>query len=149
MGQSSKFQATVWQLMQEYRDNSDDVLWQNVAFDALIANIENAKKSLRVLQKHLPERFFPYIRFAQPKQIWYLNVEKSLTAHQLNGLLDDLSLRIARDIGYAPQLRVMVNPSHEAWRRSGFPLSYPVYEKEPLPDEKEARKILQDFINQS
>lgn len=148
MGKSDKIQASVWEAVQHYRQVGEATLWQDEAFHDALANAENAAKSLAVLKKHVPKRFHSLIRFAQPKTIWYLNVQKSLTANQLNLLLDDLLLRIAKDIGYAPRLRVMVKPSHSDWIRAGLPLTYEAVVKTPLPTTKEAEAIISAFLQQ-
>lgn len=143
------FQGTVWQVLQQHCPDSNDTLtralWQTPEFLTTLKSTENAKKSMAVLKKHLPEKYHSLIRFAQPKNIWYLNVEKGITATRLNPLLDDLSLRLAKAIGYAPKIKVVVQASQ--WQRSGLLLSDFTPVKIPLPSDEEADKIIADFVN--
>lgn len=149
------FYHNVWQVLQQCRTprqdnrhrNQNIMLWQQPEFLNAINQTENAKKSMAVLRKHLPKQYHELIRFAQPKTIWYLNVEKGLTATRLNMLLDDLSLKIAKDIGYAPKIRVMVQAGK--WHHSGFPLEYITSHSRQLPTEEEADHILADFLKSS
>ncbi len=144
------FQGKVNNALHSYLRHDEKKLagnfWHSDAVATAIENADNAMKSLAVLRKHLPEQFHPLVRFAQPKTVWYLNVEKGITATQLNKLLDDLLLRIARDIGYAPRLQVYVQPSHLRWSQSGFPLAFPELVSATLPDESEAQDFIKDFI---
>ncbi|PIE42425.1 MAG: hypothetical protein CSA47_00995 [Gammaproteobacteria bacterium] len=131
----------------EKGSQADSAFWQNTALRETLANIDNAQKSMTVLKKHLPKKYYRFIRFAQPKTVWYLNVEQALVATQLNWLLDDLCLRIAKDIGYAPRLRVMVKPQH--WALSGFPLETIQPIKKSLPTATQADQIISDFLSRS
>lgn len=142
----------VWQVLKQCqtvrkdtRERGDSIkLWQQPEFLSALNDTDNAKKSMAVLRKHLPKQYHALIRFAQPKSIWYLNVEKGITATQLKMLLDDLSLKIARDIGYAPKIKVMVYAGQ--WHYSGFPLEHTVTKPRQLPSEEEADNILADFL---
>lgn len=147
MSRNNPFQGSVWEALQQCpeQNNSDIQLWQQTAFLATLENTDNAKKSIAVLKKHLPKAYHPLIRFAQPKHRWYLNVEKSVTAHRLNWLLDDLSLRIAKDIGYAPQIQVAVKAAE--WSLSGFPLSAFETIIQPCPTKEEADQFIADFLS--
>ncbi|MGY0398981.1 MAG: hypothetical protein ACWIPH_03390 [Ostreibacterium sp.] len=146
MGKPNKIQASVWQAVQHYQQNSKEMLWHHDEFSEAIENAENEVKSIAVLKKQLPERFHELVRFAQPKTIWYLNVEKGLIATQLTMLLDALCLRIAKDIGYAPRLKVMVKPSHNDWLRAGLPLAYMPITHIQLPTPEEATEIINRFL---
>lgn len=145
------FSGTVHQAFAEYINNDELHLagnfWHNEAVITAVENAENAIKSLQVLQKHLPKRFHSLIRFAQPNITWYLNVEKGITATQLKMLLDDLLIKIARDIGYAPRLRISVQPSHQQWKNSGFPLEIAKKNVIAIPqNDEEAQEIINNFI---
>ncbi len=144
------FHGTLGDALRAYVNHDEKKLvgefWHTDAIATVVENADNAMKSLRVLRKHLPKQFQPLIRFAQPKATWYLNVEKGVTANQLNMLLDDLLVRIARDIGYAPRLQIAVQPSHLRWSQSGFPLLFPEQIKIPRPDEAKAQEIIDAFI---
>ncbi|PIE82251.1 MAG: hypothetical protein CSA11_01200 [Chloroflexi bacterium] len=147
------FHGMVKNAMHAYRQSAEKTqnpdLWHSDALLTAVENAENAMKSMTVLKKHLPAHFHPLIRFAQPKSIWYLNVEKGITATQLNMLLDDLLLRIAADIGFAPRVRVMVQPSARRWSQSGFPLSFPKSNRIALPDQAEAEAIIEAFLHRA
>lgn len=151
MNQRTPFQGMVKDAMYAYQQaakkTANSALWQSEAFLTAVDNADNAIKSMVVLKKHLPERFHPLIRFAQPKTTWYVNVEKGVTATQLNMLLDDLLLRIAADIGYAPRLRVMVQPAQ--WAQTGFRLTYPDSTREKLPNSVESDTIIEAFLNKN
>lgn len=144
--ENQPFRGTVWEALQQCPNNQSDAiqLWQQTAFLAAVKSTENAKKSMATLKKHLPKKFHPFIRFAQPKNIWYLNVEKGVTAAQLNRLLDDLSLRIAKDIGYAPKIKVAVHPTQ--WQNSGFSLTHFDVIKQSLPNDEEADEIIASLV---
>ncbi len=148
MNNRSAAPASIWHTLQRLSTDNHSgqhALWDSEDYVAAVNSLENTKKSLAVLKKHLPERFHPLIRFAQPKTIWYLNVEKGVTATQLNQLLDELCLRIAKDIGYAPRLKVMVKATQ--WRNSGLPLSVIKPTPIPIPTHAEAAKIIADFLS--
>lgn len=151
MSQRKVFQGRIKEAMHTYqqaaKNTTQSNLWHSDALITAVENAENAIKSMSVLKKHLPTQFHPLIRFAQPKTTWYLNVEKGITATQLNMLLDDLLQRIAADIGYAPRLRVMVQPSR--WSQSGFPLIYPEKPRITLPDKDEANEIIEAFLQRN
>lgn len=151
MKKRSPFQGMVKEAMHTYqqaaKDKKHSDLWNSDALLTAVDNAENAMKSMFVLKKHLPEQFHSLIRFAQPKSTWYLNVEKGVTATQLNMLLDDLLLLIAADIGYAPRLRVMVQPAR--WSQSGFPLVYPQKPQLTLPSPNEADDIIETFLSRT
>lgn len=140
--------TTVWQQLLDLptvEDANLSQLWNSVAYLDAVDNIDNIKKSMAVLKKHLPQHFHPLIRFAQPKTIWYLNVEKGITATQINQLLDDLCLRIGKDIGYAPRLKVAVKATQ--WAASGLPLSVSKPPKISLPSREEAADIIAEFLS--
>lgn len=145
------FQGTVGEAIQTYLNNDSqklaDEFWHSDAIITAVENADKAMKSLTVLRKHVPQHFHALIRFAQPNLTWYLNVEKGITATQLNMLLDDLLLRIARDIGYAPRLQVAVQPSALAWSRSGFPLEFPEKTESDTFDEDAAQAFINEFIS--
>ncbi len=146
MDKIAKIQASVWEALQHYRDNSDLPLWRQNDFSYVCENTENARKSMAVLKKHLPKSFHQLIRFSQPKTQWILTVRKSATKHRVTALLDELSMRIARDIGYAPAIRVIVQPSQQKWENSGFSLTKIEVNRIELPSEEEAKKIIDEFL---
>ena len=84
------------------------------------------------------------IRLLYRPSIWQINVENSITATQLNWLLDELSMRIAKDIKFAPKLKVSVTPSN--WKDSGFSISELVIEKLEIPSQQEAESYLASFL---
>lgn len=147
------FQGSLNEALHNYLGKDGKALagdfWHSDAITTAVENADNALKSLRVLQKHLPVQFQPLIRFAQPGTTWYLNVEKGTTATQLNMLADDLLIRIARDIGYAPRLKIAVQPSHQKWRQSGFSIQAPEKQTVELPDKQAAVTFLNDFVKKS
>ncbi len=138
--------VSIWHTLQRLSSNNNsDALWGSEDYVAAVKSLENTKKSLAVLKKHLPKPFHPLIRFAQPKNIWYLNVQKGVTATQLNQLLDELCLRIAKDIGYAPRLKVMVKATQ--WKNSGLPLSVAKPTRIAIPSRAEAAEIIAEFLS--
>lgn len=141
-----KIQVSVWEALQYYRDNSELPLWQQRDFDSACRNAENAIKSMAVLKKHLPASFHESIRFSQPNSQWILSVRKSVIKHKITTLLDELSMRIAQDIGYAPAIRIVVQPSKQAWENSGFSLVSVSPNRIELPTEEEAKKMIDDFL---
>ncbi len=152
MDKIDKIQASVWKMLQRYRDNGDNsevLLWQQDDFIHACKNTENAIKSMVVLKKHLPVSFHDLVRFSQPNTQWILSVRKSVIKHKITMLLDELSLRIARDIGYAPAIRVVVQPSKHTWENSGFALTTIEPNRIELPSEEEAKKIINDFLAKS
>lgn len=144
------FVGTVGDALDNYINNDAhklaDEFWHSDAIATAVTNANNAKKSLAVLCKHMPTQFHSLIRFAQPKTTWYLNVENGVTATQLNMLLDELLLKIAKDIGYAPRIQVAVQPSAQRWAKSGFPLTYPKKIQKRRLNESEPQAIINDFL---
>lgn len=146
MGKQTKFQGTVGKAIQRYQENSKQTnFWQHKALLFALENSQNAIKSISVLKKHLPKKFHPLIRFSQPHNVWILSVKKGITATQLNLLLDDLSVMIAKDIGYAP--RIQVKTIAGEWHYAGFPLHFPTKTKRATPSDKEAEQIINNFLH--
>lgn len=156
MGNNTKIQDTIKHSRKRYengiyksphsnRKYAEIKLWQHVAFSSALENSHNAIKSVQVLKKHLPEKFHRHIKFSQPKTLWILTVKKGITATQLELLLDDLLVRIAKDISYAPRIKVTVNAGN--WDNAGFPLHYPTTKDLPIPNSDEADKIITEFLN--
>ncbi|MPV86367.1 hypothetical protein [Ostreibacterium oceani] len=146
MVDDSHFQGNIAEALYFFQNNGKNRhLWHHPDFSDTLKKLDNIKASLHVLKKHLPKKYHDYVRFSQPKTVWNLHVEKTLIGNQLNLLLDELSLRIAKDIGYAPRLKVIVTPAN--WKNSGFPLFYTPYSAIKTPDKETAQRILQAFIN--
>lgn len=146
MGKQTKFQGSIGEAITRYQENSKQPdFWQHTAFLSALENSQNAIKSINVLKKHLPKKFHPLVRFSQPRNVWILSVKKGITATQINLLLDDLSVIIAKDIGYAPRIQVKIVASN--WHYAGFPLYFSTKTKQVTPSDKEAEQIIDDFLH--
>lgn len=96
------------------------------------------------LQHAIPSQLHPHIRLQYQASIWQLNAPNAAIATSLNPLLDELSLLIAKDMGFAPKLKLSVIPDN--WKTSGFMLVELVKERPKTPTEAEAEAFLNDFL---
>ncbi len=92
----------------------------------------------------IPNNLHTNIRLQYQPSIWQLNVANANIATRLNLLLDNLSLLLAKDMGFAPKLKLIVVPNH--WETSGFMLTELVKERKKIPTEAEADEFLAAFI---
>lgn len=98
-----------------------------------------------LLKLYLPDEIHTEIRLKRYPSIWHIYVQKSLTASRLAVLFDELSERIAKDIGYTPILKIHVQP--ENWISTGFSLTELVPKKQLTPTDNEADEIIEAFLN--
>lgn len=99
---------------------------------------------IKRLANIIPNALQHQIRIQYQPSVWQLNVPNAGVSTRLKPLLDELSLLIAREMGFAPKLKLTVVPSE--WEKSGFMLVEIVKEHRKIPSEDEADKFLAEFL---
>lgn len=103
------------------------------------------KPHIQRLQQSIAEQLHPHIRLQYQPSVWQLNVENAAIYSRLNPLLDQLSMSLAKDMGFAVKLRLSVVP--DTWESSGLMLTELIKEKIQLPSEEEADAYLKTFLS--
>ncbi len=142
--------SSVWDvatIMQKKGVNTS--LWKNSIFNKQIQSVRKLEISAKVLRKHLPVKYLELVRIGWQWEdsTWLLFVQNTMLANKLNYLLDEMSLLIAKDIGYAPRIKVLLTPKN--WHLSGISLVDHKSKKQETPTIEEADKIIKEFINQA
>jgi len=152
MGEVGYFQGSIWQALMAYQkacQTSDDeaALWGDECFVKTMEAVQKASHSIAILRRHLPPQFHSLVRFSQQQRLWCLTVEKPVVAHQFEALLDDLLIRITKDIGSAVPIKIVVVPDN--WSLSGLPIVVSDKAVIDLPTSSEARQIIDIFLQSS
>lgn len=98
-----------------------------------------------LLQSQLSTHDCEHIRCRYHSSVWHLNVANSLLGKRLSLLLDDIALNLAHNIGYAPALKVTVQPNN--WINSGLLLTDITFTTVKNPTPSEADQIIADFLS--
>ncbi|PID65525.1 MAG: hypothetical protein CR975_06780 [Gammaproteobacteria bacterium] len=102
------------------------------------------KPHIQKLCQLIPDTLQAGIRLKYYPSVWQLNVANANVATRITPLLDELSLRLAKDMGFAPKLKLCVVPDN--WQASGFSLIELVKPTKRVPTEAEAEAFLTDFL---
>ncbi len=139
---------SVWDIAMELpKTGSNSNLWNSYAYIYSIKNITKLKISTKVLRKHLPKKYLSLVRLGWESfdSIWVFCVPNSLVANRVSYLLDEISISIAKDIGYAPRIKIAVHPT--MWGSKGFSLLEKKEFKNKIPTPEEADKFISKFVN--
>ncbi len=119
--------------------------WDKVG--ELLSNTIDTIKNPQIQQlvNIIPENIQKKIRLQYSPSIWQLNVENASIATRINPLLDNLSLLLAKNMGFAPKLKLSVVPNN--WKTSGFILTELVKQTPKVPTEEEAEIFLTNFLS--
>ncbi len=112
----------------------------------LLCDMVNFSKQaqMKTLASLIPDSLQDKIRLQYQPSVWQLNVPNAVVSTRLKPLLDELSLLLAKDMGFAPKLKLTVVPSE--WEKSGFMLTELVKEQRTIPSEDEASQFLAAFL---
>ncbi len=147
MGDQLKNQSSIWdaiKFFQKNDKNENQEFWKLPELEAYIDSVSNLKISIKVFRKHIPKQYIDDIRMASQGKTWLIIVKNNVLASRLEMMMDNISLRISRDIGYAPRIKIIVETNN--WKYKGLALINKSEEKIDTPSKEEADKIINDFI---
>ncbi len=99
---------------------------------------------IKKLANAIPNSIQNQVRVKYQSSVWQLNVPNAAVTTRLKPLLDELSLLLGKDMGFAPKLKLSVIPTE--WEKSGFMLTELVKEQRKIPTEDEAEEFLAEFL---
>ncbi len=119
-----------------YWEKSGELLCDMVNF--------SQQSPIKKLANAIPNNLQNQVRVQYQPSVWQLNVPNATVTTRLKPLLDELSLLLGKEMGFAPKLKLSVVP--DEWEKSGFMLSDLLKKKRKMPTEDEAETFLAEFL---